>query len=402
MFGFSNDGTGRFGSHDAIKTVIALAIYLVFLPLLVLAQQVDAKYILDGFAAKAKGIHSMSYTMLYERHIYNGTTVNRTNHVQFQEDPLDRRLATNFLVSLGDTIYWSYDGVTSKVLNPIRREVVVDRDSVWWMHRYGAIAFLLALPPFNRRCYDSQVVSIRLESEIPVTLNGVQCYAIRCTYPSDEMLSDRSNLWFIGVQDSLPKKMIETWTFASGGRDSAIAEWTDIQINPDMSKQVFDIPTPEGYTEQICQWQSAPSLLKIGTPAPDWKLPTGIGDSVSLSELRGKVVVLDFWGTWCGHCYPAMNEIQKVHDSVGSHGVIVLGISCKEQPSADPANVLRSKGYTYTTLVRGDSILVPYNVNAFPSAVVIGKTGLIIWAEAGYDPKMATGILEVIRKEIGE
>jgi peroxiredoxin len=97
--------------------------------------------------------------------------------------------------------------------------------------------------------------------------------------------------------------------------------------------------------------------LAVGTPAPDWTLPTPDGTKVSLSGYAGKVVVLDFWGTWCPFCLKAMPQIQKLHEGVqGQGGVVVVGLNTENDPSADPAGFMRQKKYTYGLVLNAEKV----------------------------------------------
>ncbi len=61
------------------------------------------------------------------------------------------------------------------------------------------------------------------------------------------------------------------------------------------------------------------------------------GKSVSLKSLRGKIVLLDFWATWCGPCRMAMPGLQKLHDRYKDKPVAIYGVNCRERrPDANP------------------------------------------------------------------
>src|SRR5215216_2507820 len=86
------------------------------------------------------------------------------------------------------------------------------------------------------------------------------------------------------------------------------------------------------------------ALLAVGDAAPDWKLTDPRGRAHTLAEYRGKVVVLDFWATWCGPCTRVMPRLEKLHRKYGAQGLVVFGINSFE--TGDPAAMMKKKGYT--------------------------------------------------------
>lgn len=122
-------------------------------------------------------------------------------------------------------------------------------------------------------------------------------------------------------------------------------------------------------------------LLATGTKAPDWSLPSSKGKQISLKELKGKVVLLDFWGTWCIPCLKAMPDIQAIHEKFKGQPVEIIGVSVETESKTDPLGYVKRKGYTYTIVTDGHKITSDYKVVQFPTVYVIDKKGNIIHAE---------------------
>lgn len=122
-------------------------------------------------------------------------------------------------------------------------------------------------------------------------------------------------------------------------------------------------------------------LLAIGTKAPDWTLPSSLGKQMSLHELKGKVVLLDFWGTWCVPCLRAMPDIQAIHSTFKDQPVEIIGVSVETESNADPLGYVKRKGYTYPIVTEGHKITRDYKVVQFPTVYIIDKNGIIIHAE---------------------
>src|SRR5947199_8917493 len=82
-------------------------------------------------------------------------------------------------------------------------------------------------------------------------------------------------------------------------------------------------------------------LLAVGATAPDWELSDADGKLQTLAQYRGKIVVLDFWATWCGPCAEVMPQMQKLHEKYKDRGVTVFGVSSWEKN--DPGVLMKEK-----------------------------------------------------------
>lgn len=174
----------------------------------------------------------------------------------------------------------------------------------------------------------------------------------------------------------------------------------DLEINKGLDKSIFKMDVPEGYTEQVISPQSSPEPESAGGPAPDFTLKDINGKDVTLSKLKGKVVVLDFWGTWCHWCVKAMPKLQAVHEHFKGKNVVVLGISCNERPGADPKKFMVENKVTYNSLVEGNEVATKYSVQGFPTLYVIGKDGNILSMKSGYAENMDKDLINLIKKNL--
>lgn len=124
----------------------------------------------------------------------------------------------------------------------------------------------------------------------------------------------------------------------------------------------------------------------VGKKAPDFKLESFAGDSVSLQSLRGNVVVLDFWATWCGPCREAHPHLQKLHEDLQDQGLIVLGINSEDEQTVE--SYMDHNNYTFTNLVDlNQSVAESYNITTIPSVYIIDREGMISSHLLGYQPE---------------
>ena len=102
------------------------------------------------------------------------------------------------------------------------------------------------------------------------------------------------------------------------------------------------------------------------------------GDTLSLSDLRGDVVLLYFWATWCSVCREGMPFIESLHSRFKDDGLKIIGVNVRE--SAEAVNAfMRENGFTFPSVLDGDGRLgTAYGVQAIPTNFLIDREGKII------------------------
>lgn len=149
----------------------------------------------------------------------------------------------------------------------------------------------------------------------------------------------------------------------------------------------FTLPEPRGYRTlayeppQPARTARAPQAPPLNIPAPDFTLKDPQGNEHTLSQYRGKVVILDFWATWCGPCLMVMPELNTIHQKYKDQGVAVIGINAWE--NGDPAGLMKARGWDYLLLLQGDKVASDYQVTGIPTMVVIDPNGMIVQRKVG-------------------
>ncbi|CAJ1002901.1 MULTISPECIES: thiol-disulfide oxidoreductase ResA [Bacillales] len=118
-----------------------------------------------------------------------------------------------------------------------------------------------------------------------------------------------------------------------------------------------------------------PNAVKVGRDAPNFSLEQLNGPSIALSDLRGKGVVLNFWGTWCGPCKQEMPALQKQYEAYKDKGLVIVGVNIGETPVAvEP--FLKQFGVTFPILMdRESQITKLYRIDKIPSTFFIDPDG---------------------------
>jgi peroxiredoxin len=125
-----------------------------------------------------------------------------------------------------------------------------------------------------------------------------------------------------------------------------------------------------------------------GKPAPEFRLQTFDGKSVSLADYRGKVVLLDFWATYCPPCVQALPELQALHAKNEARGFAVVGVTVDDRAPLVEKATSRAR-VAYPILQATPEVWIAYKVNALPSLILVGRDGTIIRRYGGEADKTA-------------
>ncbi len=123
---------------------------------------------------------------------------------------------------------------------------------------------------------------------------------------------------------------------------------------------------------------------KIDESAPEWNLEDVNGNKVSLTSLKGNVLVLDFWATWCGPCRMAMPVIDAFVKNGSKADIKVFSVNVWEQGKSKPAKYMKEHEYGMTLLYGNDELAKAYGISGIPFLCVIDKEGKIRYRHTGY------------------
>lgn len=125
--------------------------------------------------------------------------------------------------------------------------------------------------------------------------------------------------------------------------------------------------------------------VDIGAPVPAYAAASLAGDSVSLAALRGKVVLLNVWATWCHPCRDEIPELQALHERYAPRGLELVGISVDTE-SADDAirEFMRDFRMTYPVWRDpGERVSAQFHVVGVPATFLIDREGVLRWRKTG-------------------
>ncbi len=141
----------------------------------------------------------------------------------------------------------------------------------------------------------------------------------------------------------------------------------------------------------------APGSLEVGQEAPAFELPDLAGRSVSLHQYQGKLVLVDFWATWCGPCrlsMPMLEELQKEYPNE----LVLLAVNLQE-PADDVRRYVTMQRIRSLVLLDEDgSVGGAYGSESIPMQVLIDQKGIIRHVQIGFSPNMGARLRGEIDK----
>lgn len=165
---------------------------------------------------------------------------------------------------------------------------------------------------------------------------------------------------------------------ASEIRDERVNAWAATQLTPQEEVQI--------------------KMVREEADAPAFTLKDLAGQEVSLSDFKGKWVVLDFWGGWCKWCVKGIPEMKEIYRKYHDKGLEIIGIDCNEPEENWRAAVARYDlpwVNLYNPMPRGEGVPADYFVPGYPTKVIINPEGKIFDIVVGEDPAFY-GIVEAI------
>lgn len=139
---------------------------------------------------------------------------------------------------------------------------------------------------------------------------------------------------------------------------------------------------------------------KVGAEAPAFSAMDDRGAEASLAAYEGKVVVLDFWATWCAPCLTASPYVQDLHEQfAGNDGVVVLGVHYDGR--GEPAAYMAEHGYTFPVILDGTGVVKAYGVTTIPTFLVIDRQGVVVYKQVGlWGPEDVEKLADVVEAHL--
>jgi thiol-disulfide isomerase/thioredoxin len=239
---------------------------------------------------------------------------------------------------------------------------------------------------FERIDQHVKSASVAREEEIMVNGEPTPIYVvqvIRDPWPQGSLPGAQFVMYRIDQKTFAVSKAI---TYAKGTTQIAlysIAKW-----NEPVPETLFAFTPPQSAREvSAVKMPPRESSLMVGSDAPDFTLPDVSGNRINLRELRGKVVIVDFWATWCPPCRELMPLLQKMQQELAGKGLVILGLDVGED-AEEVGRFAKEHAYTFPLLLGAEpDIAARYFVEAYPTTFVISRQGRITYRNIGGGPE---------------
>jgi len=176
----------------------------------------------------------------------------------------------------------------------------------------------------------------------------------------------------------------------------AVADKLDKSVREGRMKPIVD--NALAIADRELARQAASKELASGKPAPEIELNDLNGKPLKLSSLKGKFVIIDFWGSWCGWCikgFPALKQFYYKHKD----RLAVLGVDCNDTEDAWRKAVKEHElTWLHVYCPRESDVLQRYAVSGFPTKVLVDPEGKIVNITVGEDPHFFDIVEEAMKK----
>ncbi|MEO8353331.1 MAG: TlpA disulfide reductase family protein, partial [Chthoniobacteraceae bacterium] len=151
-------------------------------------------------------------------------------------------------------------------------------------------------------------------------------------------------------------------------------------------------------TEPVIPESGGESSPEVGKEAEKFKLPLLTEGNFDLGSEHGKVVVLDFWATWCAPCVKSLPGLIEAVSAFPTDRVKLIGVN-QSEPSEAVKRFIETRDWQLTVAMDADQkVAQKYGVTGIPHTVIVGPDGKIAWVKTGYSPDGATEAAAAIEK----
>jgi peroxiredoxin len=377
-----------------VKKIVRPALFLaVFLCSSTVNAQISS---IENLIDKVESYKNFSYQSINKRRDMSADTTIALNKESFLKAPDDKLFGYRYSIETNHTTETFhrtelYDGKDLTILSV--------SDSTFFSaneHNSDFNQSLIGALKFLKERYTKKPFTITTLGD--TTINGAaNSHFIANVY---DTLDNKEHLYanrdyYVNKQTGLPSLVTIKGRYKYNGLVSGYYDETryfDYKLDsPGITDANFVIP--KGFKPR--ENKTAPELLAVGTIAPDWTLYDVNGKQVSLSQLKGKVVMLDFYYIGCSGCMASINPLNAIHEKFKNKDLIIASLTARDSKKAvldfDKRYKIKYPGY-----INAADVVRSYHVAAFPTFYFIDKKGKIGNVLVGYTDDFEEKVTTVI------
>ena len=251
--------------------------------------------------------------------------------------------------------------------------------------RFAAIA-MQVFEQFERISAGLHTAKILRTEKLEVGNTPVECLVVEVELEERDPDEKRMRTYWIDSQRNLVLKVVQLDKLSGDAANALETEITTTfrkaDIDPSIPEGTFAFVPPEDAKEVATFRTSRPTAIEVGSEAADFRLKDLEGRETQLKSLRGNVVLLNFWATWCGPCRLEMPVIENLHQQFHKKGLRVFGVNDEEIDTI--REYVAEHEYSFPTLVDTDQQAMNlYRIRGIPTMVVIDREGKIVQYRLG-------------------
>jgi thiol-disulfide isomerase/thioredoxin len=257
---------------------------------------------------------------------------------------------------------WARDGEAEAVVAPLGK----GSNALSATAVYAILPEFIEPDPYWRELNVSAALSV-LPSE---RIHGRSSDRVLVTYRSADRI-EAETTWWVDQEDGLPRRCL--WRAPFTGPDGIVLTLADVQAG--VSLTAAELRPPPGSRKLEAR------IIGLGELVPPWALGSSTGSLIRSQELRGKVVVLDFWNTWCPVCRGLAPATRQLAAEFADQAVQVLGVNIFE--TGDPLSHWQASAPVYPTLLKGEELGNSLDLPWQPAVAVIDGEGILRFKQLG-------------------
>jgi thiol-disulfide isomerase/thioredoxin len=234
---------------------------------------------------------------------------------------------------------------------------------------YGYLSEFIEAEPLWKELGSAREVAVLS----PETVDGTLCDVVRTRYDVQGKVVEVH--WSIARQDGLPRR--GRWVNSSYAPGTMTFTLSNLRGGHALTARDF----APARSPSLAAAPDTARTVAIGQVVPAWELATTDGRRIGSETLLGKIVVLDFWNTWCFICRTISPETRVLERELAGKGVQFVGVNLFE--TGDAAAYWKQSGASFPTVLRGEALAAMLDVSGQPAVAVIDAKGRLRYVEVG-------------------